>query len=107
MARAAGWDVVLDAAALAPSGGLDMSSDSGVCPDFATISFYKIFGYPTGIGALIAKKKTLNKLTKTWFAGGTVRVVSDPRVSGGNPHVSHGVTPLMHNKESAEHWEDG
>jgi len=41
-----------------------------------TLSFYKIFGYPTGIGALIARKSILTKLRRPWFAGGTVSVVS-------------------------------
>ena len=46
-AQAAGWDVVLDAAAFAPTNRLDLSLWH---PDYLTLSFYKIFGYPTGIG---------------------------------------------------------
>jgi hypothetical protein len=37
--------VVLDAAAHAPTHSLDLSRTK---PDFVTISFYKMFGYPTG-----------------------------------------------------------
>ena len=68
-----GWDVLLDAAAFVPTSKLDLGS---VKPDFAPISFYKMFGYPTGIGALIARKSALSKLHRPWFAGGTITVAS-------------------------------
>ncbi len=35
-----------------------------------------MFGYPTGIGALIAKRAALDELRRPWFAGGTVDFVS-------------------------------
>jgi selenocysteine lyase/cysteine desulfurase len=41
-------------------------------PDFVDLSFYKIFGYPTGIGCLIARKDTIRKLHRPWYAGGTI-----------------------------------
>jgi selenocysteine lyase/cysteine desulfurase len=72
-ARAQGWDVLLDAAAFAPTNRLDLSA---VKPDFVTLSFYKIFGYPTGVGALIARRQTLKKLHRPWFAGGTIDYAS-------------------------------
>lgn len=68
-----GWDVLLDAAAYAPTSKLDLGK---VKPDFVPISFYKIFGYPTGLGALIARKSALAKLHRPWFAGGTITVAS-------------------------------
>jgi molybdenum cofactor sulfurtransferase len=68
-----GWDVLLDAAAFVPTNKLDLSV---VKPDFVSISFYKMFGYPTGIGALIASKEALAKLHRPWFAGGTITVAS-------------------------------
>jgi selenocysteine lyase/cysteine desulfurase len=43
-----------------------------VTPDFVTISFYKMFGYPTGVGCLLIRKATLSRLLRPWFAGGTV-----------------------------------
>ena len=52
-AQAAGYDVLLDAAAFAPASRLDLSRWH---PDYVSLSFYKIFGYPTGIGALLARK---------------------------------------------------
>jgi len=72
-AHAHGWDVLLDAAAYVPTNRLDLSS---IKPDFVPISFYKIFGYPTGLGALIARKAALAKLHRPWFAGGTITVAS-------------------------------
>lgn len=68
-----GWDVLLDAAAFVPTNRLDLSQ---VKPDFVSLSFYKIFGYPTGIGALVARREALAKLRRPWFAGGTITVVS-------------------------------
>ena len=68
-----GWDVLLDAAAFVPTSPLDLSE---VKPDFVPISFYKMFGYPTGLGAMIARKSALEKLHRPWFAGGTITVAS-------------------------------
>jgi molybdenum cofactor sulfurtransferase len=72
-AHAHGWDVLLDAAAYVPTSKLDLGR---VKPDFVPISFYKMFGYPTGLGALIARKPALEKLHRPWFAGGTITVAS-------------------------------
>jgi len=68
-----GWDILLDAAAFAPTSLLDLSKHK---PDFVPLSFYKMFGYPTGIGALIARRDKLHKLRRPWFAGGTITVAS-------------------------------
>jgi len=72
-AHAHGWDVLLDAAAFVPTSQLDLSK---VKPDFVPVSFYKMFGYPTGIGALLARKSAVAKLHRPWFAGGTITVAS-------------------------------
>jgi selenocysteine lyase/cysteine desulfurase len=72
-AQAKGWDVLLDAAAFVPTNRLDLGRWH---PDFVTLSFYKMFGYPTGVGALIARKKALAKLHRPWFAGGTINIAS-------------------------------
>jgi selenocysteine lyase/cysteine desulfurase len=68
-AKARGWDVLLDAAAFVPTNRLNLTDAH---PDFVTISFYKMFGYPTGVGCLLARKDALAKLTRPWYAGGTV-----------------------------------
>ncbi|OBT40181.1 hypothetical protein VE00_08838 [Pseudogymnoascus sp. WSF 3629] len=68
-AQAQGCLVCLDAAAYVPTNRLDLSVWH---PDFVPISFYKMFGYPTGVGCLIARKDSLLKLKRPSFAGGTV-----------------------------------
>lgn len=63
------WKVVLDAAALVGTNPLDLSQ----CPaDFITVSFYKMFGYPTGLGALLVRKDCCHLLQKRYYGGGTV-----------------------------------
>lgn len=79
-----GWDVLLDAAAFVPANKLDLSV---VKPDFVPVSFYKMFGYPTGLGALIARSDALAKLHRPWFAGGTITVAS---VQGGKYYMADG-----------------
>ena len=68
-----GYDVLLDAAAYVPSNRLDLSV---VKPDFVAVSWYKVFGYPTGVGCLIARREALGRLWRPWFAGGSVSVAS-------------------------------
>jgi len=68
-----GWNVLLDAAAFAPTNRLDLKI---VQPDFVSLSFYKIFGYPTGVGCLLVKKTSFDLLRKPWFAGGNVTMVA-------------------------------
>jgi selenocysteine lyase/cysteine desulfurase len=72
-AHEAGWDVLLDCAAYAPTSPIDLSA---IDADFACFSFYKMFGYPTGLGALIAKTDKLQELDRPWFAGGTIQIAS-------------------------------
>lgn len=68
-----GWDVLIDAAAFVPTNRLDLDRHH---PDYVALSFYKMFGYPTGVGVLIARRKALEKLHRPWFAGGTITVAS-------------------------------
>jgi len=67
------WNVLLDAAAFVPTNRLDLSVWH---PDFVPLSFYKMFGYPTGIGCLLARKTALKKLRRPWFSGGTIKIAS-------------------------------
>ncbi|RME89263.1 MAG: aminotransferase class V-fold PLP-dependent enzyme [Anaerolineae bacterium] len=83
-AHQAGWDVLLDAAAFVPTNRLDLSRWK---PDFVPLSFYKIFGYPTGVGALIARRDALARLRRPWFAGGTITVAS---VQGDRYYLAEG-----------------
>ncbi len=68
-----GWTVLLDAAAFAPTNRLDLGRWH---PDFVPLSFYKMFGYPTGVGCLLARRAALGRLRRPWFAGGTITVAS-------------------------------
>ncbi|HEY0788684.1 MAG TPA: aminotransferase class V-fold PLP-dependent enzyme [Thermoanaerobaculia bacterium] len=72
-AHEAGWDVALDAAAFTPTNRLDLSVWK---PDFVSVSFYKMFGYPTGVGCLLMRHAMLAKLRRPWFAGGTILIAS-------------------------------
>jgi molybdenum cofactor sulfurtransferase len=66
-ARAISCDVLLGATAFVPTNWLDQGA---VKPDFVPLSFYKMFGYPTSLGALIAHKAMLGKLRRPLLAGG-------------------------------------
>jgi molybdenum cofactor sulfurtransferase len=83
-AHANGWDALLDAAAFVPTNKLDLSRWH---PDFVSLSFYKMFGYPTGVGCLLARREALAKLHRPWFAGGTITVAS---VQGGRYYLHEG-----------------
>jgi selenocysteine lyase/cysteine desulfurase len=83
-AHSYGWDVILDAAAFVPTNRLDLSVHT---PDFVPLSFYKMFGYPTGIGCLIARRTALKKLRRPWFSGGTIEVAS---VQADRYHLAEG-----------------
>ncbi len=96
-ARDRGWDVLLDAAAFVPTNRLDLSL---VRPDFVALSFYKMFGYPTGVGALLARRPALARLHRPWFAGGTIDVASvqaDRHVlSAGSAAFEDGTADFLH-----------
>lgn len=72
-AQQQGWDVLVDCAAFVPSNRLDLSVWH---PDFVALSFYKMFGYPTGVGCLLARVSALARLRRPWFAGGTITLSS-------------------------------
>jgi len=81
-ARDLGYHTLLDAAAFVPTSRLNLEEHK---PDFAVLSFYKMFGFPTGVGALIARRNVLGELHRPWFSGGTVRFVS----AQNRLHLSH------------------
>lgn len=91
-AQAIGYDVILDAAAYMPTNKLSLTKHPA---DFVAFSGYKILGYPTGVGALVAKREKLALLTRPWFAGGTVEYAS----------VQHGTHLLRGASDGA--FEDG
>jgi selenocysteine lyase/cysteine desulfurase len=90
-AQALGFKVMLDAAAYLPTSPLSLRE---VRPDFISLSLYKIAGYPSGVGALVARRDALVGLRRPWFSGGTVEAVS----AWDDVHVM---------KANAEAFEDG
>ena len=90
-AQSLGFSVLLDAAAFLPTNALSLRQHPA---DFVVLSAYKILGYPTGVGALVARKESLARLERPWFAGGTVEYASVQ-------HERHLLRP------GAEAFEDG
>ena len=72
-AQACGYRVLLDAAAYVPTSRLSLRETPA---DFVGLSFYKIFGYPTGVGALVVRRDAMAALRRSYFAGGAVQFVS-------------------------------
>ena len=92
-AKAKGYDVLIDAAGLSPGGCAELHAWPA---DFIALSFYKLFGLPTGVGALIARHDALARLRRPWFAGGTVDFVSvelDRHQLQAGPEGFHDGTP--------------
>ncbi|KAI9456962.1 hypothetical protein BJY52DRAFT_1379223 [Lactarius psammicola] len=77
-----GFTTLLDAAALAPTTPIDLTSTP---VNAVAVSFYKMFGFPTGIGALVLAPGIGAWLRekRPWFAGGTVDVVQVPGLAVG------------------------
>ncbi|KAI4457568.1 molybdopterin cofactor sulfurase mosc [Holotrichia oblita] len=63
------WYCFVDAACYVATNYLDLTKYK---PDFVCVSFYKIFGYPTGLGALLVKNTSSDILIKKYYGGGTV-----------------------------------
>lgn len=83
------WACLLDAASLVSTSPLDLSLYK---PDFVTISFYKIFGYPTGLGALIVKNSSSHLLSeRKYFGGGTVLMALSTQ-------RRHEMRPVLHDR---------
>jgi len=61
--------VLVDAAKASSSFPPDLSTSK---PDFIAMSYYKIFGYPTGLGALLVHRNAMKDLKPRYFGGGTV-----------------------------------
>lgn len=72
-AHSKGWHVLLDAAAFLANDRLDLAT---IRPDFVPVSFYKMFGFPTGVGCLLIRKDAYPAMHKKHFAGGSILLVS-------------------------------
>ncbi|XP_026997805.2 molybdenum cofactor sulfurase [Tachysurus fulvidraco] len=62
------WFVLLDASGFVGCSQLDLKQHPA---DFVPISFYKMFGFPTGLGALLVRNEVAELLKKKYFGGGT------------------------------------
>ena len=87
------WLVLLDAASYASTNHLDLSLYPA---HFVSLSFYKLFGYPTGLGALLIRSDVSHILRGgggegRYFGGGTVLV----SIARERYHVSR---PLPHER---------
>ncbi len=77
------WFVLVDAAKLASESPIHLDNFEQL-PDFLAISFYKMFGYPTGIGALLIHRHAADVMRRNmtdsqirhYFGGGTVEALS-------------------------------
>ena len=108
---------MLDIAKAASTGPVNLRD---LDPDFACLSFYKMFGEPTGLGVLFVKRTSLHLLqerrtgdkglgTNRYFGGGSVDVVlasqnfasprSEPSAASSFVHGSvhfRGISTLVH-----------
>ncbi|KAJ3091180.1 hypothetical protein HK102_001417 [Quaeritorhiza haematococci] len=101
-----GWYVLLDVSSYATTTPLDLGRYRA---DFVVLSFYKMFGFPTGLGALIVRNKSADVcMTKRlFFGGGTVSAVTvGPGSSGGGRDGEGGGWHLLREDLSAR-FEDG
>mmetsp|Transcript_26209 Transcript_26209/g.60715 ORF Transcript_26209/g.60715 Transcript_26209/m.60715 type:complete len:541 (-) Transcript_26209:152-1774(-) len=90
------WRVLLDAAKFTASHPLNLTEARA---DFVTLSFYKLFGYPTGVGALIIRQETAFELKKHYWGGGSVSLAGAGRTDTDDLKVFKG--------RIAERFEDG
>ena len=71
------WLWLLDASKLVQSSPLKVHDlEPHKRPHFIALSFYKMFGYPTGLGALLLRRDAADLLRKCYFGGGTVLAAS-------------------------------
>ena len=68
------WHVLLDAACFSATCVLDLSRWK---PSYVALSFYKLLGYPSGLGALLVRRGAAEKLLRgrAYFGGGNVEAV--------------------------------
>ena len=88
--------VLVDAAKASSTYPPDLSKFK---PDFVVLSYYKIFGHPTGLGAMIVRRDALAELKPRYFGGGTVDFLV-PEVEiydfkGGVTRFERGTLPYM------------
>ncbi|KAJ3321547.1 hypothetical protein HDV06_004083 [Boothiomyces sp. JEL0866] len=65
--------VLVDAASYCSTAKFDLKKYPA---DYIVVSFYKMFGFPTGIGALLVKNTAIECLNKSYYGGGTVQSIA-------------------------------
>ncbi|ORY80683.1 pyridoxal phosphate-dependent transferase, partial [Leucosporidium creatinivorum] len=94
--------ILLDAAAYLSTSVLDLGSiPLEEAPDFVACSFYKIFGWPTGLGALVVKRFSAHLLNDPYFGGGTVQGLSTDAPFWVSRRRSPGQNPPVHERLEA------
>ncbi|XP_055628466.1 molybdenum cofactor sulfurase 3 [Toxorhynchites rutilus septentrionalis] len=63
--------ICVDAASFVSTSFMDLTRYK---PDFVSFSFYKMFGFPTGLGALLVHRDAAHLLHKRYYGGGTVKI---------------------------------
>ncbi|CAJ1936409.1 unnamed protein product [Cylindrotheca closterium] len=76
-AQSAGWHIMLDIAKAASTGPVSLRD---LNPDFACVSFYKLFGSPTGVGSLFVKRTAVDLLSESkqhrpYVGGGSFNLI--------------------------------
>ena len=82
------WKILLDAASFVSTSQLDLSSHPA---HFVALSFYKMFGFPTGLGALLVHRDCWDLLHKRYYGGGTVLATL-------SREVFHAPRPQLHDR---------
>ncbi|SGY67721.1 BQ5605_C004g02801 [Microbotryum silenes-dioicae] len=96
--------VLVDAAAYLSTSVLDLGSiPLEEAPDFVACSFYKCFGWPTGLGALIVKRSSAHLLqSDPYFGGGSISSLSVSSPAWVHPRGSSGASnPTCHERLEA------
>lgn len=77
VARECRWFTMLDIAKAVSTGPIHLCDEN---PDFACVSFYKLFGAPTGLGSLFARRTTVDLLFQNtqqryYVGGGSLNII--------------------------------
>ena len=64
-----------------PSCAMNRFDVARVVRTLPRLSFYKIMGFPTGVGCLLMRRDRFDVLSRPWFAGGTITIASVVRDS--------------------------
>lgn len=78
------WRVLVDAAKMAATHPINLTQYP---VDFLTMSFYKLFGAPTGVGALVVRLSTADELNKCYWGGGSVSLAGAGRSPDDDVHI--------------------